>query len=38
MMLIIFESVHFGLYNRHGFQLAMVGRQWVSTENMRIGV
>ena len=34
---IIFESVAVGLYNHHGFQLTMVGRQWVSTENIRIG-
>ena len=36
--LIIFESVAHGLYNHHGFQLTMEGRQWVSGENIRIGV
>ena len=37
-MMIDFESVAVGLYNYHGFQLTMVGRQWVSAENIRIGV
>ena len=38
LMLIVFESVAVGLYNHHGFQLTMVGRQWVSAKNIRIGV
>ena len=38
LVLNIFESVAVGLYSHHGFQLTMVGRQWVSAKNVRFGL